>query len=362
MGRMLGFRLAAAALATALPGGCANLSLSPADYNSTDLSDFYSRYRAPEGVPAPGALSVTFLGTTSLLFSHGETRILIDGFITRPPIDRVLGRMLRSDGEEIQRVLNRVSAGPLTAVIVAHSHYDHALDSAFVARQMRADLYGSPSTLNLGHGNGVPLDDLLPLRAGVETKIGTFHVTPLRGGHSPVSAYNDNLGEEITRPLRQPVHASRLVEGGSFDFLIRQGDRTMLVRPAAGYEAGALHGVQADVLFLAVGTLGNQRRSYRRAFFTETVCRVRPRLIVPVHWDSPFRRLTPNPPELRGTPYVLDDVRKGLASVVSRATAGGVAVIMPQAMQTIALDHYFTPAARRLDDCPAPVGEDVPRR
>lgn len=361
MMRMIIWRLAAAVTA-ALLAGCANFPLRPSDFNSQPLSGFYRRYGVPDQEPARDALTVTFLGTTSLLFSDGETRILIDGFISRPPVHRVLGRMLTSDVGEINSVLGTVRARPLHAVFVAHSHYDHALDSAVIADLTQATLYGSPSTLNLGHGAGISFHRLLPLRERVEIGIGEFVVTPLRATHSPVSAYNDNLGEQITHPRRQPVHANRLVEGGSFDFLIRHGERTMLVRPAAGYEAGALHGIHADVLFLAVGTLGNQRRSYRRAFFSETVCRVRPRLIVPMHWDSPFRRLPPAPEPLRGTPYVLDDVRKGLTSVISRATAGGVTVMMPRAMQTIELDRYFRPEVARLEGCPAAVGGDLPRR
>ena len=92
----------------------------------------------------------------------------------------------------------------------------------------------------------------------------------------------------ISQPLRQHPKASGYTGGGSFDMLIRHGDHSMLVKPAAHYIEGALDNVRADVFFLATVTLGTQDQSVREAFCDQTVGAVRPTLVIPIHWDNFF--------------------------------------------------------------------------
>ena len=39
-------------------------------------------------------------------------------------------------------------------MFIAHSHHDHALDVAYIAKRTGARVYGSDSTLNLARGEG----------------------------------------------------------------------------------------------------------------------------------------------------------------------------------------------------------------
>ena len=82
----------------------------------------------------PGAVTVRFTGTSTLLFSDGETSWMVDGWFSRPgPLDLLFGT-IGPDLEAIERGLaaNRVSS--LDVVFPVHSHYDHAMDAPEVAR------------------------------------------------------------------------------------------------------------------------------------------------------------------------------------------------------------------------------------
>ena len=106
-------------------------------------------------IPA-GAVTVRFTGTSTLLFSDGETSWMVDGWFSRPgPFSLLFGKVgpdLAAIGQGL--AANEVST--LAAVFAMHSHYDHAMDSPEVARRTGAVLLGSESTANIGRGWGLP--------------------------------------------------------------------------------------------------------------------------------------------------------------------------------------------------------------
>src|SRR6476661_681309 len=103
-------------------------------------------------------MHATFLGVSTVLLSDGETSVMTDGFFSRPPLLRSVLRPLRPDGAAVDRALARVGTERLAAVFVAHSHYDHALDSPIVAQRTGAELVGSPSTRRIAEGYGFAPD------------------------------------------------------------------------------------------------------------------------------------------------------------------------------------------------------------
>jgi L-ascorbate metabolism protein UlaG (beta-lactamase superfamily) len=246
-----------------------------------------------DGPPGDGAVAVTFLGTTSLLFDDGETRLLIDGFVSRPSLEQVLGEAIATDRAAVDAASARLGVDRVEALFVAHSHWDHALDVAYVAEQTGAHLYGSESTLNIGRGGGLAEEQMSRFELGTPLPFGRFTVTVLPSKHSPpLPGVNDDLGKVIAAPLRQPAPVSAYVEGGSFDFLIAHGDHAILVKPSANYIDGALDGLRADVLFLATATLGSQDEAFQNAFYEQSVGAVQPELVIPVHWDNFFLPLS----------------------------------------------------------------------
>jgi L-ascorbate metabolism protein UlaG (beta-lactamase superfamily) len=101
------------------------------------------RARRGETIP-DGAVTVRFSGTSTLLFSDGETRWMVDRWFSRPgPLRLLLGKI----GPDLQAIDCGLAANDvleLDAVLPVHSHYDHAMDAPAVAGRTGALLLGSP--------------------------------------------------------------------------------------------------------------------------------------------------------------------------------------------------------------------------
>jgi L-ascorbate metabolism protein UlaG (beta-lactamase superfamily) len=246
--------------------------------------DYLLKGNAPE--PKDGAVKVTFLGTTTLLFDDGETQLMVDGFFSRPPLFKVLAGKIETDTKVVDAALKRAGVERLKAIFVAHSHYDHALDAPYVVQKTKATLHGSASTLNIGRGGDLREEQMVLFEVGKEYTVGKFAVTVLKSKHSPpIPGINDDLGQTIDKPLKQPASFREYKEGGAYDFLIKRGGKAVLVNIGANYIEGALDKVRADVYFLSVGGLGMQTRAFQNAFYDQTVKKVRPQLVIPIHWD-----------------------------------------------------------------------------
>lgn len=292
---------------------------------SAKMSD-YAAYRFPQtaGSPVPGQLHVTFLGVSTLLFDDGETQLLTDGFVTRPGLGKTLMGRIGSDTALVRSVIHRYHLHRLKAVFCVHSHYDHAMDAPYVARFTGAQLHGSASTLNIGRGAGLPGSQLKSYRPGDTLHVGKFKVVVLTSRHTPPLSFargKDDVGEEITTPLQQPAKLKAYKEGGSYDLWIGHGSHTIFVKASTGWVPGALDNIRADVLFLGVATLSKQDSTFRNHYYAETVGRLRPQTLVPIHWDNFFRPLRK---ELKPYPKLADNVRADFDFLIRKTSRDSV--------------------------------------
>ncbi|GAA3352082.1 hypothetical protein GCM10020358_85040 [Amorphoplanes nipponensis] len=242
-----------------------------------------------------GAVRCTFYGTSSVHVSDGTVGIFTDAFLTRPSLLRVgLGRIAPDPGR-VRRALAKGGVTSLDAVFVAHAHYDHVMDAPEVIKQVGGTLYGSESALNVGRGAGLPEACLQPIAHGREYTVGDFTVRVFEGRHSPGNRYPGSIRE----PLATPARASRYRDGGCFSFHLVHPSGSVFIHPSANFVPGAFAGVRAEVLYLGIGALGRQPAAFRDDYWHHVVEAIRPRLIVPVHWDnfgrSLGRRLRPLP-------------------------------------------------------------------
>jgi len=113
-----------------------------------------------------GSLRIVFLGVTTILFDHGETAIMTDGFFSRPGLLTSFFCKIRPDGARIDHALKRSGITKLAAVLTAHSHHDHVMDSPTVAKRTGALLIGSESTANIARGEG--LEDQIRIITGAK--------------------------------------------------------------------------------------------------------------------------------------------------------------------------------------------------
>jgi L-ascorbate metabolism protein UlaG (beta-lactamase superfamily) len=178
-------------------------------------------------------------------------------------------------------------------------------------------------------------DEMTLFEPGKEVTIGRFTVTVLKSKHSPpIRGINDDLGQTIDKPLKQPAAVRDYKEGGSFDFLIRHQKGAILVSPSSNYAEGALDKVRADVLFLGTGSLGNQTRDFQDAYYDHTVGKVHPKLVIPIHWDNFFRPLDEH---LEPLARPLDDAPAAFDFLLKRLQADKIEFGIMQGYQSVML-------------------------
>ncbi len=239
---------------------------------------------------APGSLTVRFTGTSTLLFSDGETAWMVDGWFSRfGPRDLLRGE-IAPDPEAIARGLERNGVDRLAVVIPVHSHFDHAMDSPEVARRTGALLLGSPSTANIARGLGLPEEQIRLARNREPERFGRFEITLIETRHFefPDPEVREQALEhpEIESPLVPPVGAFDYRLGTPYAIHVRHPLGTFLVQGSAGYVEGGLAGFDADVVFLGIGGLGTQTADYRERYWRETISATGASWIIPIHWDS----------------------------------------------------------------------------
>ncbi|MBW2425563.1 MAG: MBL fold metallo-hydrolase [Deltaproteobacteria bacterium] len=238
----------------------------------------------------PGAVSVRWTGTSTLLFSDGETSVMIDGWFSRPgPIRLMLGQ-IEPDLQAIELGLERNEVDRLAAVIPVHSHFDHAMDAPEVARRTGAFLVGSESTAWIGRGWGLDEAQIRVVRDREVLRFGRFTITLVESRHfqfpDPAIAERALGNPEIREPVVPPVESFAYRLGKAYAIHIDHPRGRSLVQASAGWVEGGLEGFEADVVFLGTGGIGTQTADYREAYWRETVTLLGARRVIPIHWDS----------------------------------------------------------------------------
>ncbi|WKD58064.1 metal-dependent hydrolase [Corynebacterium capitovis DSM 44611] len=274
-------------------------------------------------------IQCTFYGTSSVHLFDGRTSIFIDAFLTRPSAGSLIFRRISPNEDKIGRALRRGGVDKLDALFVAHSHFDHVLDSAAVLKRFSGTFYGSASSLNVGRGEGLEEARLGLIKDGDTLNLGEFTVSVIDGLHSPGNLFPGRIGHRLASPARAWDYRCE----GSFSFHLAHPLGNILIVPSANFVPGFLDGFEADIVYLGIGTLGRQSPEFKKSYWAHTVEAVNPQLVVPIHWDN-FTRSLDKP--LKDVPFPADNVRS--ARRFLRNT--GVPVHFPEAFDTVTLGPH----------------------
>jgi L-ascorbate metabolism protein UlaG (beta-lactamase superfamily) len=99
----------------------------------------------------PPGLELTWLGTAGFRLAYQGTVVWIDPYVTRLSLrDLVARRVVPASEAAIDAWIDRADA-----VLVGHTHFDHALDAPAIARRFGARVYGSSSLAQLMRLHGL---------------------------------------------------------------------------------------------------------------------------------------------------------------------------------------------------------------
>jgi L-ascorbate metabolism protein UlaG (beta-lactamase superfamily) len=242
----------------------------------------------PAIAPTLDAITVTWLGVTTLLFDDGETQILIDGFVSRPSIsDMILGRPVDSDASKINYVLDEFRIRRLAAIIPAHSHFDHAMDIGAIANRTSASILGSESSAQIARGAGVPEDQIIVAESSSDYEFGQFTVTLIDSNHAPIGFGGSvPYAGSIDEPLATPAPISAWRNGKNYAIVVAHPHGTTIVQASAGFRHGALEGVSADVVMLGVSMLEGMGRDHAQQYWQALVTTTGAAHVFAIHFDD----------------------------------------------------------------------------
>jgi L-ascorbate metabolism protein UlaG (beta-lactamase superfamily) len=241
-----------------------------------------------EPAEAGQALTVTWFGVTTLLIDDGVTQILIDGYFSRPSLlDLALERPIAPDLTAIKSMLGRFQIDRLGAVIPVHSHFDHALDSAEVAKQTGAQLMGSDTTAQIAAGSHLPITQIKVIETETIYPVGAFEVTFYPSQHAPLAS-NSAISGTVTAPLTLPAPYTAWKLGQAYTLIITHPKGRMLIQGSAGFVPDALAAIKVDAVFLGTGGLPNLSRAHQLAYLDEMVTQRQPKRVYTIHHDDLF--------------------------------------------------------------------------
>ncbi len=293
--------------------------------------------------PTTDALTVTYFGTSTLMFQHGAHAVMVDGFFTRPGgLARLVLGQIKPKCKTIHAVM-KAGAVPrtLAAVLVTHSHHDHALDSAIVAHQTDATLVGSKSTMRIAEGQ-LSAEDFVALkkewlpRAG-PMDLGGFHIEAIAGPHSDgPPLIGPLLDGEIAAPLAMPAHVASFKMGGNYAFYLRHPTAEILVLPSAAVPERVPEmkdcNTKPCVVFLSIGALGKRDQAFLKTYWDQVVVRSHANVVVPVHWDDWTKPLSSPLPV---APWLFGDFEASMRNIEKLVCKKGVKIQLLEPFQAV---------------------------
>jgi len=277
------------------------------------------------------SLGVRWLGVAGIALAAGERTLLIDPFVSRPPARRLWAGRVVAESALVAEKIPRADV-----ILVTHAHWDHIMDVPEVARRAGAAVYGSPNACTLLLALGVPQRQLHPLAAGERLRLGAFAVEALPAVHTAVLGRPPFTGP-VRRGLAPPLRLRDYRMDVNFSFVVSTAGYRLLNWSSARAEGA----VAADVLFV-------KPFATRPDYYAELLRAVRPRLVIPIHWDDFLRPLSkPLRPMLRPPSWSRRPLRRvdlaELRRVIERLSPK-TAVFVPEIFHTYDLAALLSTA------------------
>jgi L-ascorbate metabolism protein UlaG (beta-lactamase superfamily) len=237
-----------------------------------------------EARPEGAAQALQWLGTAGFRVVQrdaqgAEHHLWLDPHLSRhSPLELLRGPI----APKIERICADVDRAD--AVAVGHAHFDHAVDAPEIAKRFGARLYGSSSVAEIALGYGVEAGLVHRLEPGVTVHDGPCALTAFRSQHSRFAFGRVPADGHVRAPLRWPARASAFRVGDVFGLHVGGGPASIFHVGSADLIDAELEGVQADVVLAC--TMG---RHATPRFTERLIAALRPKLIVPCHWDQFWR-------------------------------------------------------------------------
>jgi L-ascorbate metabolism protein UlaG (beta-lactamase superfamily) len=250
----------------------------------------FKAFQPPESLRSHGkpadlarAVCIRWLGTAGFLIESAKGSVLIDPYLSRFGLDRLVATRLAPDELVLRRHLPR----HLDAIVCGHSHFDHLLDAPLACQLTSAKLLGSPTTMAFAMASGLEPSQLveIPLQGG-EVRLQNLRIRLVPSLHARLLLGKVPFAGELSRPPALPARVWNYRMGGAFGVFVETGGITVYHNGSADLIDAELSGLRADVLL--VGLAGRQVTAN---YLKRLLQALEPTIVVPAHHDAMFAPL-----------------------------------------------------------------------
>jgi L-ascorbate metabolism protein UlaG (beta-lactamase superfamily) len=265
-----------------------------------------------------GAVRVRWLGTAGFALEHAGHVVLIDPYLTRASFARCLLAPLVPDDAAIARHAPRADA-----IVLGHTHFDHALDTPAIARRTGARVFGSRSAAALCLSRGVPASqvEVVEREPGHEPairQVGPFELRFIPSAHSPLMLGRVPFPGDIADCAEVPMRADAYRCGAVFGVEIRVAGKKLYHMGSAELVDAHIDVRNIDLLLMCVAGWTSSRNLPERVAH-----RLAPGAVLLAHWDNFLRPMDrPDGRTVRARAFPRMEIPR-LVDRLSRA-AGGI--------------------------------------
>jgi L-ascorbate metabolism protein UlaG (beta-lactamase superfamily) len=231
---------------------------------------------------AAESVRVRWLGTAGFAVEHAGHVVLIDPYVTRASLARCVLRRLEPDLAAIARHVPRADA-----IVLGHTHFDHALDAPAIAKRTGARVFGSRSAAALCLAEGVSperIEVVDPAAGPVEREVGPFTLRFVPSAHSRFLLGRVPFEGDIADCTDVPMRVEAYRCGAVFGLELRVAGRTIYHMGSAELVDAQVDVRRVDLLLLCVAGWTSSPRLPERV-----AARFSPGAVLLSHWDDFLR-------------------------------------------------------------------------
>lgn len=260
-----------------------------------------ARRSGPAG--STGRLELTHFGAAAWRITDGTTTVYVDPYFSRLRTVKVFGHTYPPPSDD-RRHVYRYDEVPVSDtktidkhvtkadyILISHSHFNHCMDMPYIAKKTGAMVISTESTANLARASGVPDRQLIPVQGGEDFDFGAISVKAIPSLHSSLvipSPYStwDNCryfdSRKVPGDIEGPPKLADYVEGGTLAWMIRFGDRRIVVLCSMNYIEKEMQGLDPEIVLVPSAHWRLQVYDY-----TGRLLRAlgKPPRVIATHWD-----------------------------------------------------------------------------
>ncbi len=263
-----------------LGSGLAYLATARRQHASDQVTQRQLRWTG--NTPLPPGLELTWIGTAGFRLAYQGTVVWIDPYVTRMSMPSVaLHRVVSSSEAELARWIDRADA-----VLIGHTHFDHALDVAAISRAHGCPVYGSTSLAHLMDLHGL-VERAVVVEPKRDYEVGPFRFHFVPSVHSKLQlGLGVPFSGELTCEHVGGLTAQAYKCGQVWGIAIEVGGVRLYHQGSADLLEDEI--VDRDVDVFLCGISG---RRFTPHYADRILRALSPSVVVPTHYDDFFQPL-----------------------------------------------------------------------